>query len=96
MKGNDLPSFSIELYLGWWDLIICLSRTSASDGVCVTMKSIPDDSSSSRGIISLSGLLEKYDLTLDLRSVAFPTYITRSSLLRKLYTPGFAGRSNLL
>ena len=96
MNGNDFPSLSMELYLGWCALISCLSRTRASEGVWVTMKSNRSDSPRSRGIMSLSGLLEKYDLTLDLRSVALPTYVTRSSPLRKMYTPGFAGRSNLL
>ena len=33
MNGNDFWSFSIELYLGWWDLISSLSRTRASDGL---------------------------------------------------------------
>ena len=45
-------------------------------------------------IESVTGGLEKYDRTLALRFVAFPTYITRSSLRLKIYTPGFLGRSN--
>ena len=96
MKGNDFPSFSMELYLGWLDLISSLSRTSASEGLCVTMKSTLSDSLTSLGTISLSGFLEKYDLTLDLRSVAFPTYRTLSSDRLNRYTPGSLGSSKLL
>ena len=59
MNGKDLPSFSNELYLGWFDLISSLSRTRASVGFWVTMKSIFSDSCRRRGIISRSGFFAK-------------------------------------
>ena len=59
MNGKDFPSFSNELYLGWFDLISSLSRTRASVGFWVTMKSIFSDSCRRRGIISRSGFFAK-------------------------------------
>ncbi len=58
-NGNDLSSFSIELYLGLCCLINCLSRTNASCGEFVTIHSIPSALLTSSGIIARSGFEEK-------------------------------------
>ena len=54
--GNDLPSFSKELYFGLYFLISCLSKIRASEGFCVTMISISSDFESNFGTISLLSL----------------------------------------
>ena len=95
IKGYDLSSFNLELYLGLCLRINCLSSISASLGDCVTMYSISSDSETSFGIIFLSGLEEKYERTLVCKLVALPTYIIRPSFLRKRYTPDLLGRFNL-
>ena len=76
MYGYDLSSFNLELNRGLCSLISCLSRISASLGDVVIMYSILSERDTNSVIIFLSGLEEKYDLTLSLILVALPTYST--------------------
>ena len=79
------------LYLGWFFLISEFSRRRASDSDWTTTCSILSIFLTRFMVFRYFIFFWKYDFTLFLRLIAFPTYIIFLSLFKNWYTPGNSG-----